>query len=532
MTDLARKLERIDAAGPEIGGKAPDVPAVPRRSRKADDPRLNHPIDVTLTSLPRMTGAAWNAIAARNDPPKLFRVGTTPVRITGGRDDTAVKVQELDVDMMTRFSARSAYWHKVRESDGTVEQFPLERVMRDMLTDPEPPLPPLRRIVRAPSFGPDGSLSLVPGYNADSGHYYVDGGLRVTAPPPAPSGADVAAALSLLFGEFLGDFPFVDEAERAHALSLLLNPFVRDLIDGPTPMYLIEAPSAGTGKGLLAHMLMLPALGMPPLLMPPAANEEETRKRITAALLDIPEAILIDNVRDGVDSPSLAAALTATVWTDRVLGRSESRSIPVRTTWIATGNNPSRSREMARRVIRIRLDAATERPEERTGFRHRRIEQWAARQRGELVGAALTLVQAWLAAGRPLGDHVLGSFDAWAQVHGGILDVCGVPGFLANRRSDVTITTSDDGAWAMFVESWWREFRDRVVTAGELFPLLREIPEFPLGAAPSERGQRQSFGRGLSRNRDRIFGGKQLKFTGTIHQAATYRLLDTGEIPL
>lgn len=40
----------------------------------------------------------------------------------------------------------------------------------------------------------------------------------------------------------------------------MLNPFVRDLIDGPTPLHLIEAPVAGTGKGLLASIAMLPAL--------------------------------------------------------------------------------------------------------------------------------------------------------------------------------------------------------------------------------------------------------------------------------
>lgn len=523
MTDLATRLHRID--------EVPEGPEVPRNSRIAEDPRRRFPINTKWAALPHMSRMAWDAVRARNDPARLFCLGTTPVRLVGGEGDVPVDIQELTVDSLSRESARSAWWHKLLEQEGEVEQFPVERVMRDMLADPSPPLPPLRRVVRAPSFAADGVMSLVPGYDPASGLYYAANGLTVEHPGAEPDARAVAAAKTLLLDEFLGDFPFTGDAERAHALSCLLNPFVRDLIDGPTPMYLIEAPSAGTGKGLLAHMLALPALGSPPLLMPPAANEDETRKRITAVLLELPEGILMDNVADGIDSPSLAAALTATVWTDRVLGRSEARSMPVRATWMATGNNPSLSREMARRVVRVRLDSGTERPEERTRFRHRQIERWGLRHRGALVGAALTLVQAWVAAGMPEGSHVLGSFDSWASVHGGILDVIGVPGFLADRTKHEAVTISDDAAWAAFTAVWWREFRDRAVLASELFPFARDIPEFPLGTAPSDRGQRTAFGRGLSRNRDRIFDGRQVQYTGQYHNAAQYRLVATGEVP-
>ena len=44
--------------------------------------------------------------------------------------------------------------------------------------------------------------------------------------------------------------------------------------------------------------------------------------------------------------------------------------------------------------------------------------------------AALTLIRAWIAAGRPKGKKTLGKFEGWAEVMGGILQVAGVPGFL------------------------------------------------------------------------------------------------------
>ena len=37
--------------------------------------------------------------------------------------------------------------------------------------------------------------------------------------------------------ELLGDFPFTGDAERPHAVGFLLLPFLRELVDGPTPIH-------------------------------------------------------------------------------------------------------------------------------------------------------------------------------------------------------------------------------------------------------------------------------------------------------
>ena len=42
----------------------------------------------------------------------------------------------------------------------------------------------------------------------------------------------------------------------------------------------------------------------------------------------------------------------------------------------ATGNNPEFSKEMARRLLRIRLDAHLERPRQRAEFRHPDLNTW------------------------------------------------------------------------------------------------------------------------------------------------------------
>lgn len=525
----------------EIHELRPNEPSVPRGPSPAQiDPRRNFAIDVRKTSLPAMTRVAWEAIKAENnrEAPKWFLVGGDPVRIVEPRthaedeeesdipSEESVRTERLGMDGLGNVSSRTAWWHKHTEKDGESEQFPLERVLRNMLADPEREdyLPPLRRIVRAPVFGPKGTLSIEPGYDRSSGNYYSPGELEIEPIPDHPSIDDVEWAKDLIFGELLADFPFVSDSEKAHALSMMLNPFVRDLIDGPTPMYLIEAPAAGTGKGLLANMLMLPALGETPVLMPPSNNEEETRKRLTSTLMDIPEAVLIDNVAKGLDSASLAAALTTQTWHDRLLGRSETKGMPIRCTWIATGNNPVRSNEMSRRLIRIRLDAKAERPEERNDFRHERIDWWANDNRHHLVRACLILVQRWIRESGNPGSARLGSFEAWSQLHSGILETIGVPGFMANKREAEQITRADDIAWEAFVGSWWGIHHAAEVGTAELFPIAQEVPEFPLGRSPNEQAQKTALGRALRQNRDRIFDGKRIEFAGTVSRLSRFKL--------
>lgn len=500
-----------DVPGPKGGGPTPM------------DPRKHHRIDVGFPSIPAMASTAWKALQAANDPPRLFNLGGHCTRVVA--NDGPAAAQEISIDMMMGESARSAFWHKQHKDLGQIEAMPLERVIRDMLVDANPPLPKLTRITRAPMFGRNGKVSVTPGYDPATGHYFDAGGLTVTPPPSSPSDQQIAEALSLLRDDLLHDFPFSDAADFANTLALMLNPFVRDMIDGPTPLHLIEAPVAGTGKGLLAAIAMLPALGTSPTLMPPSTHEEETRKRLMAIAMSLPDAVLIDNVAETLDSASLSAMLTAhPTWSDRVLGKSENRTIPINATWMATGNNPSRSREMARRIVTIRLDSQEERPELRRDFKRPRLMRWAMANRADLVTACLTLAQAWVSRGAKPGPVVMGSFDAWAEVHSGIQKLCGVEGFLTNRERADAITVSEDLQWIEFVNHWWGQYHDNVVGSDKLFPIAVAMPEFPLGPSPHERAQRTAFGMALKHHADRIFDGLQITHEGEFRRAAQYRL--------
>jgi hypothetical protein len=109
--------------------------------------------------------------------------------------------------------------------------------------------------------------------------------------------------------------------------------------------------------------------------------------KITAKLRQLPVLLLIDNLRQELDSAALAAALTAPAWEDRLLGASDMIRLPVRCAWVATANNPTVSHEIARRLVRIRLDARTDQPWRRDGFRHPDLMVWVRSNRARLVSS-------------------------------------------------------------------------------------------------------------------------------------------------
>ncbi|MEQ1920145.1 MAG: ATPase, partial [Elusimicrobiota bacterium] len=468
-------------------------------------------IDISVKNLKELTQKGWDAITGWNEPPKIFRYGGLPTRIERN-DEDALQLQQLNNDRVRHLLARVANWgHPIRDANtreviGLASAFPPNEVVRDILATPDKPLPLITRIVEIPIFAPDLSLQLMPGYYPRSRTFFSPpAGLVVPDVSLNPSREEIEKSKHLLVTELLGDFPFVGPSEIAHALCLLLLPFLRELIDGPTPLHDIEGPSAGTGKSLLIAVLAYPAIGGSLSMMSEATDEDEIRKRLTSKLRRGPSFIVIDNVRRRLDSGALASALTMQMWEDRLLGSSETILLPIRTAWAVTANNPSFSNEIARRTIRIRLDSKQDRPWLRRNFRHKDLLGWAREHRGELIAAALTLVRAWIAAGQPAGSATLGSYESWSRVFGGLFDVIGLPGFLANIEQVYETSDAEGAAWRGFIRAWWDQFGDREVGVADLFEIsLRQDEPLDLGNG-TDKAMKTRFGRLLVGARDRQF---------------------------
>lgn len=205
-----------------------------------------------------------------------------------------------------------------------------------------------------------------------------------------------------------------------------------------------------------------------------ATDEAELRKRLWAHLLAGTRMIALDNVPTGLDSATLAAILTAETYADRTLGGSTVPSCPVRCVWAATGLNPTLTGELARRAISIRLEPSEEAPWERQGWRHADLLGWCREHRGELVWAALVLWRAWLAAGRPRWtEQTMGSYAAWSETMGGVLEVAGIPGLLGNRQDMWQATETELPELRALVENWWEEHGEAQVEVRDLIQLCR-----------------------------------------------------------
>ncbi len=291
-------------------------------------------------------------------------------------------------------------------------------VVKDMLADPDMPLPTISGITHAPIFSQDGTLETEPGYHPKSELYYIaTDDMEIPAVSEEPDQEEVREAIDLFFNEMLIDFPFKDTPSRVNTLATILLPFCKPMIKGPTPLHLIDAPKRGTGKSLLARAIHMVATGMDAPMDKLPKNDEETDKKIVSILRDGRPIVVLDNATGNIERDSLNAVLTSTRYSGRILSKSEMVELPNNATWIMTGNNVDLDGDIHRRVAWIRLDTKMDRPYTRKEdqFHHTDLIEWIEDNRGLLVWAALTLIQNWIAKGRPRGDERLGSFEGWSE---------------------------------------------------------------------------------------------------------------------
>jgi hypothetical protein len=477
-------------------------------------------IQVNNRQLRDIIADAWTAIHTINDAkgpdgteqPFLFQNGGALVRIAGTGVHT--RIEALGETAMYGILARSANWHNVTEEAVTATP-PSRDTARDMLVNPDPGLPPLDSVVRTPTFGKDAMLITTPGYHrSDALWMFPDDSMDIPEVPAKPTREQIASARSLLVDELLVDFPFVRDSDRAHAIAAILLPFLRRMIAGLAPIHLIEAPTQGSGKGLLASLISIVSTGLAAEGRTVPENEDEVRKMITAELVTGRPIILLDNLseRRVLESPALASVVTLPYWTDRLLGESEMLHLRNNALWLMTGNNPRLSAELSRRCIRLRIDPRIDMPWLRCGFRHPLITEWAQENRSALVHAALTLIQAWIAAGQPLHETRLGSFEKWSEVMGGVLEVAGIPGFLGNLNELYEASDGDGQLWREFTGAWWDAFRTTPKKVSDLTQFCedRDLMQNVLGDG-STRSQQTRLGKALATKRDRVFNGLTVK---------------------
>ena len=430
-------------------------------------------IVVNNRQLPEVTAEAIEALAAHNDPPEIFVRAGRLVRVREDENGTP-EIQPMDDPHVKGRLARVANYVRTTEK-GETKVIPPDWLVKDVGQLPYWPFPSLEAVVEAPIMRPDGTIFDTPGYDPETRLYYRPGkGFEVGQIPTTPTQTDTQAAIRLL-DEAVGEFPYEDGASAANVLALMLTPLVRQAVSGPVPLALIDKPQAGTGGSLLAETIAVIGSGRTAEMLGAPRDEEEWRKQITAKLAAGATMITVDNVEGSLYAPSLARALTARTWTDRVLGRSETVTVSQRATWIATGNNIQLRGDLPRRCIWIRLDARESRPWQRENFRHPDLLGWVTKNRSRLVHALLTLARAWFAAGRPKAPNLprLGSFEGWSETVGGMVAFAGIPDFLGNLAELYDKADAGGLEWETFLYTWWEELdASKPITVAELSKVI------------------------------------------------------------
>jgi hypothetical protein len=303
-----------------------------------------------------ISAEALAALQEANDPPVLFARGGLMVAVVQDEKKRHVIAKVSESALRGRL-ARAANYFKTGAKGDEYECAPPIDVVRDIqaLEAAIWKFEPLDGVIEAPILRPDGSILDHAGYDKRTSLYYApDPALRMPSIPEQPMQDHIEWALNLI-EQAIGEFPFVDQSSKTNAIAAMLTPFVKTAIDAPTPMALIDAPQAGTGKSLVADLISIVATGRPGEMFSAPAEDEEWRKQITMALMSGTAVVVIDNVKRRLDNPDLCKVLTETLHADRAMKTHDKILLPVKSTWISTGNNLQLGGDMPRRCYWVRL---------------------------------------------------------------------------------------------------------------------------------------------------------------------------------
>lgn len=438
------------------------------------------------------------------------------VRLTVGvdqdgvdRDSGALILQQVVGPWLREQFSRAIPWQKPTKDGYQRIDPPQDAATTYLARVGDWKVPFLQGVTQSPTLRADGTVLQTPGYDPFSALLYDPGNVGFPRIPEAPSEAEARKALDILSQPFR-DFAFGSGADKSVAMAAVLTALVRPMFPS-APLFAIDAPTAGTGKSLMAETIGIIATGHKPAMLSQGANADEDQKRLSSVLMAGDQVIVIDNCDRPIHGDFLCSMLTQERVRPRVLGKSEMRTLPTRCLVVATGNNLVLSGDVTRRALTCRLDSGVERPDQRQFDFDPRAEALAFRR--ILVAAGLTVLRAYISAERPNPMAKIGSFEDWNVVREAIVWL----GWddPADTRERIL---ADDPAKAILLDLlrlWWGALGERPVTLAELAALADKSgrgPEHDLITELISNTRYPSFntksiGRFLGKHVDRIVGG-------------------------
>ena len=451
----------------------------------------------------------------------LIHVSTQEEQGVITRPAGAALVIYPDATLLVELLTTAARWFRYDKRQGDYRQTNAPRRHADhiLARGVFPEFPRLAGIIECPTIW-KGEIIDRPGLHVASGLYLTAQPKGYKSPPRQATYSDAEAARDRLLGA-ISTFEFETEENQAAAVAAIMTAVLRRPMPA-APAIAIDAPLPGTGKSLLARVIAEISIGRQGSVIALTGDESEDEKRLGAALLAGDQIVIADNIYSEIDAPLLCSMLTEPEVSVRVLGQSCNVRLPTNVVIILNGNNLVIVRDLVRRVLRIRLNANIERPEERT-FPRDAIE-FVHYRRGSLIRDVLTIALAYSQAGEPhVGSSKFGGFEQWDRTVRRPLIWVGLPDPLAPSAGLRAIDPDVQTTRAMFA-AWHEAFGNDGTTCAEALrtarkhtqrmdgdsepanPGLRDALQMAIG----DRLDSRSLSRWLQRHRDRFSDGLQL----------------------
>lgn len=328
------------------------------------------------------------------------------------RDGQVVERQGMHLAPASTKTILAALDHAVRVSSmGTRHHRklpPLRRIASDMVENPVHCDQAIRQITCLPFLTPVG-LHTEAGLESETQWF-----LESSGPAPRP---DVTSCEAL---EVLTPLEvFKEQGSLEGGLSLLLTLIARPLIDGPCPLFLLDAP-----QGSLAPIGFMQALGELQLCgeigaLPLTTFPDEADRLLSEWLLEAPTLVLLPNIPERV-------LRQATILPEVVRARGEvglrrvkerTRKIRLMSIFVASASDPEFSDQLAPCCVRLKMSDDPD-----LG------PQWLkSENRRAVVEQLLGIGESWNQAGRPMAapEDLVPGFEQWSSVVGGLLQVLG-----------------------------------------------------------------------------------------------------------
>lgn len=230
----------------------------------------------------------------------------------------------------------------------------------------------------------------------------------------------------------------------------------------------INGNMAGAGKSqagelisLFANPTKVSAVGIP-------TRSEDFEKTLLSCLIPLPTVLHFDNLtKDIFTLPMLASVFTSEFIAGRILGQSSMVDVSTRTLIITNGNNIEPVGDMCRRMGTINLISKSEYGKVVEHIGEKPVPAMSA-QRAKYISAALTIINAWIKAGKPKSDsQAISNFHEWQEYCCEPLIWLGESNpaqmLVENILEDINVDETRD-----FLELWFKVYGYKEVTVSQI----------------------------------------------------------------